>query len=414
MAITITGQPNNINPSGNTNKWEFTSDSSQLIYCIVEVKEPITAKLIAKKKVFPKPLATALSVDLSSVLTNVVEVKLNNSNDVVTTNNLYGYEMTITEYLINSSTGLITVGSNISTGTNYVFDGEMGLMDYLKYQSNKYNINNTLNKAVFLSNKANINYISPEQKEFLKIFDTAKIGKKVKVTKYSNNVGSDTFYEIPTAGNVININVSPEILFPTGADNINRYRVVIVDNDNIEVSDFKGYIIKKDCSKNDFNLMYKNPLGAWDTFTFNNRVETLTINKTYLNKSRAQTAINSVLFNDKELINVDTKYSYNAYSDVLSDHDASLIKELLIANKVYIEIEDYFVEIAIDVKTYKVLQQRNNGFKRSRLTIDFSVAFSIDLFKQILIANRDENPQINYILNNFWSLVENDKGIEII
>jgi len=98
----------------------------------------------------------------------------------------------------------------------------------------------------------------------------------------------------------------------------------------------------------------------------------------------------------------------------LSDHDASLIKELLIANKVYIEIEGYFVEIAIDVKTYKVLQQRNNGFKRSRLTIDFSVAFSIDLFKQILIANRDENPQINYILSNFWSLVENDKGIEII
>jgi len=414
MAITITGQPNNINPSGNTNKWEFTSDSSQLIYCIVEVKEPITGKIIAKKKVFPKPLATELFVDLSSVLTNVVEAKLINSNDVVGTSNLYAYELTITEYLINSSTGLIAVGSNISTGTKYVFDGEMGLMDYLKYQPNKYNINTTLNKAVFLSNKANINYVSEEQKEFLKIFDTAKIGKKVKVTKYVNNVGSDTFYDIPTAGNVININVSPEILFPTGADNIDRYRVVIVDNDNIEVSDFKGYILRKDCNKNDFTLMYKNPLGAWDTFTFNNRVETLTINKTYLNKSRAQTAINSVLFNDKELINVDTKYSYNAYSDVLSDHDASLIKELLIANKVYIEIEGYFVEIAIDVKTYKVLQQRNNGFKRSRLTIDFSVAFSIDLFKQILIANRDENPQINYILSNFWSLVENDKGIEII
>ncbi|MDR2269375.1 MAG: hypothetical protein LBF27_00600 [Sphingobacterium sp.] len=414
MAITITGQPHNINPSNNTNKWEFSSDSSQLIYCIVEVKEPITGKIIAKKKVYPKPLATALSVDLSSVLTNVVESKLNNSNDVVSTSNLYGYELTITEYLINSTTGLVTVGNNISTGVKYVFDGEMGLMDYLKYQPNKFNINTTLNKAVFLSNKANINYVSAEQKELLKIFDTAKIGKKVKVTKYINNVSTDTLYDIPTAGNVININVSPSILFPTGADNIERYRVVIVDNDNIEVSDFKGYIIKRDCNKNDFTLIYKNPLGAWDTFTFNNRVETLNINKTYLNKSRAQTAVDSVLFNDKELINVDSKYSYNAYSDVLSDHDASLIKELLIANKVYIEIEDYFVEIAIDVKTYKVLQQRNNGFKRSRLTIDFSVGFSIDLFKQILIANRDENPQINYILSNFWSLVENDKGIEII
>ena len=410
MAITITNQPHNINPSGNANKWEFTTDSSQMIYCIVEVKEPITGKIIAKKKVYPKPLATTLSVDLSSVLTNVVESKLNNSNDVVTTSNLYAYELTITEYLINSSTGL----TNISTVSKYVFDGEMGLMDFLKYNINKYNINTTLNKAVFLSNKANINYVSAEQKEFLKIFDTSKIGKKVKVTKYVNNVGSDTFYDIPSVGNVININVSPSILFPTGADNIDRYRVVIVDNNNIEVSDFKGYMLRKDCNKNDFTLIYKNPISGWDTFSFNNRVETLTINKTYLNKSRAQTAVNSVLYNDKELINVDSKYSYNAYSDVLTDHDASLIKELLIANKVYIEIEDYFVEIAIDVKTYKVLQQRNNGFKRSRLTIDFSVAFSIDLFKQILIANRDENPQINYILSNFWSLVENDKGIEII
>lgn len=249
MAITITGQPHNINPSNNTNKWEFTSDSSQLIYCIVEVKEPITGKIIAKKKVFPKPLTTALAVDLSSVLTNVVEAKLNNSNDVVTTSNLYAYELTITEYLINSLTGLITVGSNISTATKYVFDGEMGLMDYLKYQANKYNINTTLNKAVFLSNKANINYVSAEQKEFLKIFDTSKIGKKVKVTKYINNVGTDTFYDIPTAGNVININVSPEILFPTGADNIDRYRVVIVDSDNIEVSDFKGYIIKREIGR---------------------------------------------------------------------------------------------------------------------------------------------------------------------
>ena len=106
MAITITNQPHNINPSGNANKWEFTTDSSQMIYCIVEVKEPITGKIIAKKKVYPKPLATTLSVDLSSVLTNVVESKLNNSNDVVTTSNLYAYELTITEYLINSSTGL--------------------------------------------------------------------------------------------------------------------------------------------------------------------------------------------------------------------------------------------------------------------------------------------------------------------
>ncbi|WP_313448241.1 hypothetical protein [Sphingobacterium sp.] len=363
--------------------------------------------IIAKKKVFPKPLSNVLSIDVSNVLKNLAESVLSNSNEVVTLTNLPAYNVTIQEFILEPITGDITAGDTTSEYSNYFFESEENVIDFFGYDSNKYNIQpyrgpeDTTPKAKYLTNQQQVKTITTQQKEFLKIFDLNRHGQKLKVSLYDadNDLLLDVSIPITrqASENVINLNVSPlailnhPLIKDTDEANITHtYKVVILDYSDFEISESRIYTMQESCQLRERNIVYKNVLGGWDSIIINNSIETLTTAKTYINRpiSRNNTySQDGKFFGNKDVINTNNTYSYSASSGYLDDYESNLAKEVITSNKVYVGVEDFLVEISVDNKTYKVLQQHVNGFKRNRLDLQYTAPFSIQKLETVINAN---------------------------
>ncbi len=407
MAITIIQQPHTISPNGNLNTWMFSSDNTNLVYCVLTMVKIQSNDIIAKKKVFPKPLSNVLSIDVSNVLKNLAESVLSNSNEVVTLTNLPAYNVTIQEFILEPITGDITAGDTTSEYSNYFFESEENVIDFFGYDSNKYNIQpyrgpeDTTPKAKYLTNQQQVKTITTQQKEFLKIFDLNRHGQKLKVSLYDadNDLLLDVSIPITrqASENVINLNVSPlailnhPLIKDTDEANITHtYKVVILDYSDFEISESRIYTMQESCQLRERNIVYKNVLGGWDSIIINNSIETLTTAKTYINRpiSRNNTySQDGKFFGNKDVINTNNTYSYSASSGYLDDYESNLAKEVITSNKVYVGVEDFLVEISVDNKTYKVLQQHVNGFKRNRLDLQYTAPFSIQKLETVINAN---------------------------
>ncbi len=408
MAITIIKKPHQISPNGNLNTWMFSSDNPNIIYCVLTMTKGQSNDIIAKKKVFPKPLTNVLSVDVSNVLKNLAESVLNNSTEVITLSNLPAYNVKIEEFIIDPATGNITAGDTINEYSNYFFESEENVIDFFGYDSNKYNIqpykgpSNTDPKAKFLTNQQQVKNITTQQKEFLKIFDLNRHGQKLKVSLYDsdNDLLLDVSIPIEREGvgkNVISLNVSPLTILnhpliknTDEASITHTYRIVITDAWDYEVSESRIYTMRESCQLRERNIVYKNVLGGWDSIIVNNSIETLTTAKTYINRpiSRNNTySQDGKFFGNKDVINTNNTYSYTASSGYLDDYESNLAKEVITSNKVYIAVDDFMVEISVDNKSYKVMQQHLNSFKRNRLDLQYTAPFSIQKLQTVINAN---------------------------
>ncbi|KKX48344.1 hypothetical protein [Sphingobacterium sp. IITKGP-BTPF85] len=377
MALTIIQQPHNISPNSNINAWVLNSNNNNFIYVIAEITATITGTLITRKKIFPKPFSSNVVIELSSILESICESILLNSDELITKTNLPAYNITFKEYVIDSSTGVITAtGNDLIKNNNYFFESQENIIDFASYTANKYNINTTDTKALFLTNQPSLKNTTTLQKENLKIFDINNIAKKIKIMLYDsdNDFLKDFLIDIPVAGNVINLNITPSIVLnhpliknTDEALITNIYKIVLLDINNKEVTEPQIIRMLDACNKKETNIVYKNTLGGWDSLIFNSKIETIGINKTYFNKQN-----NSITYsqdgkyvNNKELIKADTTYTYTASSDLLDDFESKQIKELLTSNKVYAVVNNLYVEISIDNKSYKVLQRHTNGYKKT-------------------------------------------------
>lgn len=391
MAITLIKKPHTISPNGNLNTWMFSSDNPNLIYCVLTMTKAQSTDIIAKKKVFPKPLTNVLSVDVSNVLKNLAESVLNNSNEVITLSNLPAYNVTIEEYTIDPNTGDITAGAKMNVaGDNYFFESEENGIEFMTYTSSRHNLN-TDNKAKFLTNQQSVKTITTAQKEFLKIFDTKKVGKYVRIGFYDEFYDLVRSMEIPISntGNVININLNPELLFAVEDDMllVKMYKVTVLDSSKADISEPRVYNLIESCEKRERNIIFKNSIGGWDSIIVNNSIETLTTTKTYINRNTNNTHTkDNKFYGNKDVINTNNTYSYTASSGYLDDYASNLAKEVITSNKVYIGVDDFMVEITVDNKTYKVLQQHVNGFKRNRLDLQYTAPFSIVKLQSVINA----------------------------
>ncbi len=406
MAITIIQEPQLISPNGNLNTWMFISDNPNLIYCVLTMTKAQSNDIIAKKKVFAKPLNNVLSVDVSNVLKNLAESVLVNNNEVITLSNLPEYYLKIEEFIIDPITGNITTGDS-TTSAKYFFESEENVIDFYGYTENKYNIQpyrgpeDTTPKAKFLTNQQSVKTITTQQMEFLKIFDLNGHGQNLKVSLYDgdNDLLLDVSIPIEREGgeNVINLNVSPltilnhPLIKDTDEASITHtYKIVIADSWNYEVSESRIYSMTESCQLRERNIIYKNAFGGFDSLIVNNATETLTTAKTYINRSNTRNNMYSQdgkFFSNKDVINSNNTYSYTASSGYLDDYESNLAKEVITSNKVYIGVEEFLVEVTVDNKSYKVMQQHLNGYKRNRLDLQYTAPFSLQKLVAVINAN---------------------------
>jgi len=419
--IIILKKPHQINPNNNNNIWELATDNSGLVYFGIQLYNPVDNTIMINQKYYPKPTTNRVVVNLTTALKDLCESVLSNINDMISYTSLPAYKIIITEYYSNVGNNVILQGHQIADEEiYYFFEGQENELDYLSYGSNKYNINATT-KAKFLNNNKEVKIISTTQKEYLKIFNTNNLAKKLLLKCYDGDGDILGEVKIPISSlsnNVINLNLSPTIVLKHPAllaiETLiftAQYKITILDSEDKEVTESRLLKIEnKSCYLNETNIIYKNSAGGWDSIIFNNRVETITIDKKYLLKDNLYS--NSIFQNNKENYNTSTITTYTASSDLLDDYESKQVRELLFSKKAYVAIGNYLVEITIDNKSYKVLQRHVNGYKKNRLEISFSTPFSIEqLVSNINIDDvpLNDNPDSSLYLadNNSDFIIDN-------
>src|SRR5690606_34949270 len=139
--------------NSNLNNWVISTDNPSLVYFLIKVHEGDFNSIIAKKKIFLRPNSNQVQFNLTDVLSNLCESILMTSEDLITVSNLPSYKIEITEY-VRSFDGKIREGTTYySTDYQFIFESKEGLIDFVGYDSDRYNINSNPNKkARFLSN----------------------------------------------------------------------------------------------------------------------------------------------------------------------------------------------------------------------------------------------------------------------
>lgn len=396
MAITINKRPHKIASSGNTNSWIVTSDIPSLVYLMVTLKEATTNGIVAKKKVYKKPNSSAIEFDVSDIIKNLSESVLFNNVDIVSSSFLPAYKIEIEEWFINYDV-LTTAPKYIDSEVHYFFEGNINEFDYLSFHYYKYNLKQGA-KALFLTNNEPIKEVVIGQKEVLKIFNTDLISSKLKISYFTvdGDILKDVVISIPN-GTVNTFNVSPSVILnhpiisgTEEEDFVSIYKVEVLDVNDVAISESRIYkIVNQDCNLKPTHIIYKNPLGGWDSVKFLNRVETISVIKNTMNGYMGSTRFTSdgKYSNGKLHINTTTVTSYTATSELLSDVQSKLIKELLYSNKVYVVYGQYLIEISIDTNKYKVLQRHINSGKKSRFEISFTSPISLESLDGMVTTN---------------------------
>ncbi|WP_185217515.1 hypothetical protein [Sphingobacterium mizutaii] len=415
MAITINQRPHLLAPLGNNNIWSITSDITTLVYVLLTVKDGATGRVITKKKLYIKPNSSFIEFDLKEVLKDSI-----NNDVVIGFNTLYtilsvpNYQLEFNEYFINNDV-LISGNTFVDDEIHYYFNGELNPMEYARYSSNVYNLNQN-QTAKYLTNHVDIKQVEYEQKESLSIFNVDGMDVNVIITCYNNQsvVGTITESIEGVVGQRIDINMSPSYISSrVGEVEFSTYKIELVDTNNKILTKEKFYQIEDDCKTTPLYIYYKNDLGGWDSVKLNNPIETFTTTKNYLN---SLPSFSSSKFNNaKKLINKSSTYSYTAFSELLNDNESLLIRELISSSEVYVVIDEYLVEVIVDSNKYKVLQRHTNAGKKGRFELTFTSPFSLLKIKEMIAEYRRGNiDQLNYIMNNFWSLVNPNNTIKII
>lgn len=411
--ITIIKKPFKIAPASNNNVWVFTSNVGNLQYVIVTIKDGVSNAVITKKKIYPKPNNGYLEMELNDVLKQLGESILINSSSIITGTTLPCYKIEVQEYIKNADV-IIPLVAYVPNEIYYFFDASLNDIDFLTYTTNKYNITADINeKNKFLTNTESIESITTTQKIFYKIFNVDGIVCKLKILCYDSDGDflKDIVTPLPTA-TCYSLNLSPSIvlnhpsILSDGYENIiGMYKVVIINSADEEISESR--IIKLSnttCKEKETNLIYKNSIGGFDTIRLLNPVETININKSYYNKylgTNGTFTDDYKMLNSKQLMNLNTTYNYVASTQLLSDYNSKLLKELLISNKVFVLVDKYLVEVTIDTNKYKVLQRNTNGGKKARIEIQFTSPFSIVKLESLVTIDDIEinpNPDSSHYL----------------
>ena len=294
MAITINSSPQKYSPSNNPNIWTISSNSSSIVYFLVDVKDTVTSNIITTLKFYPSPVTPlSSSFNLQTVLKNLVNAQLVNDNVVVQpiTTGIKSYRLKITEkLLVNGSIYDGTVLENTSDAY-YYWDAELPDAYFNYYNSNEFVVTSGRTNN-FLTSKPNNSYVHFWSTEYLYFINQVGTGLNKVVIKTYNAAGlKATYNSVITFGSNImfRINVSPKSLqFSLTIDytGVNYYTVELQTSTGTVLSSVRTFkCIDVKCHKEPVNILWENEYGGYDSFSgFINPQETINVTQTSISK----------------------------------------------------------------------------------------------------------------------------------
>ncbi|WP_316736272.1 hypothetical protein [Pedobacter aquatilis] len=411
--ITIQNAPASFTPAGNPIIFQLTSDNSNIVYFQVQVVQVPSNQTIINQKFYVRPdYPNGVSFNLSSILSNLVETKVNNSPNVLAAaidDASVSYRLIITEKI--NDNGVVISGAvyNVPTDNYTVWNAKFDRLLFTVYNQNEYVVNGSYT-CKFLSLKEQISKQSATSTEHLYFINNGLAAKaRIRLYNIAGVQVANYIANLP-AGNVIRLNVSPKTLYNLyGADftNIGHYRVDLLDGFDNVVSQEKVYLFGGyPCHLQPVNLLWTNSLGGVESFTLFNPIESIAVAKTKLKTNPLQLDngvysdhSNGIINPTEKLISSSSESTFKIFSDVLTDEETIMLKELITSENVYLELSDNQTLLPINIKetNYDVLLRRTNGYKLNRLNISYSTQSGFIPSKSDLFGSGVGSASIQFI-----------------
>lgn len=383
--ISIIKAPYTYQPSGNDSIFQLESDNPNILSFNVKILEASSGGVIFNGNYYVRPdHTTGVSFNLSSILSNLVQVKVTNLNTIAeaVSGSTLSYRLVINERIVVN--GLTQDGATYNNGNDRytIWDAKIDRLLFKAFNPDDYVVTGNL-LPKFLDVKPSISTQSFTSNEQLYFINTSFIAKQVRIRLF-NAVGNQinqVLSNIPD-GLMIRLNVSPKAL---GVDfnGVKEYRVDLIAGNGAAVTETKTYKVVNDlCHLQPVNILFTNSLGGVTTHVFFNPIESINTTKTTLKSNILQLnsgvysdSSNGILNSSERIINTTSTSSYTVFSNPLNDAETQYLSELISSENVYVESGSTLIPIAIKNSNYQVALRKTNGGKINRLEIQYSTNY---------------------------------------
>jgi hypothetical protein len=384
MAITITSAPNGLIPKivGQPIVYEFTSNSVDIQYCIVEILYNgvrVSARSVQPNLGTTDEFSVNTSEDVEMQL--FFELKAIGSSGVITDSTNQGEtKIKVYEVDLNPTTGLLETDYDPDDANNSNYDYQSGDLIVCNWKESHFDLNNfdiedyrlTADTKLFLTNspyKKNIELGSdefigilfhssaPTQNFRLQIF-TYDASDALLNTDFINVTDWDIPYGVKPENPYLDIAVGTQNLINEGISltNVAYYTIQMINNSG-DVSEVKRFNIVEACDY-DTRVHWVNKYGKQDSYTFKgNKSESLDTAASVYQKALPQT-YNSSDRGFGVIQNISTR-NFTAYTNTIGKDEYNFISTMLFNKMAWVEIEDSYYPIIIEDGTTFIRDERN-------------------------------------------------------
>jgi hypothetical protein len=393
MAITVISSPSALSLAYRPMVYKFSSNATNLRYCIVEVLNNGVRKA-AKTVQLDLGSTTNFTVDISDVIKTIIGFELNliGSTGVLIPDNNSGraenitlkvYEVVLTAGLLvtgydpdndNNNAYTLWIGNPVSDSLNS-FNGYNWTVNHFDY--NTFNISDyqlTTSSGKFLNNAPLIKDIELDSSEYLGLLNgynaPVTFDFKLEVLTY-NSLGAllNTDYINVTQWNnnaaignllktYLTIGVGTKNLINEGISltNVSYYTVQLKEASN-QASELRRFNIIDSC-ETDTRVHWANNFGKQDSYTFKgNKIETLTHNSSIYQKA-LKTSYNSSNRGFDVIENVGTR-KFTVYTDSIGKNDYEFLSTMLVNKNAWVEINNSYFPIIIEDESLLIRDEKN-------------------------------------------------------
>ena len=212
---------------------------------------------------------------------------------------------------------------------------------------------------------------------------------------------SSTTYTYPALPPLIRLNVAPVALLNNGItyqlQDGDKYSVVILDVNNLEVTETRTYIFKPNiCTVEAVNVLWINQFGAVDSVQMvapqlSVSTSKLSIQKNNINLNSSSIYTTNNVFNvANETYNTTSKSTLKMYTKPLSDSESNYLSDMIGTRQAYISlINGQLVPVQIVNKNYSVQRKKyvSDGLIQTQFEFDFDDNHTPSLSTISMITN---------------------------
>ncbi|RYE52516.1 MAG: hypothetical protein EOP48_16335 [Sphingobacteriales bacterium] len=375
--ITLIQEPQKFTPAGNPIIFQVISDDADILYFKVDIVEATSNAVVSTLDIYPTPdLPTGSYVDLSKILSNVVDFQISNTQNILSlpmSKPLFKYKVKITERVLNVDE--IEDGDDYITNTYFVWEAKLNSFIFSEFNYSDYVVSTGLpikflttkpDKTVVNDYSAEMLYFLHETEDDLRVIVKTYNKSNVNLNNYSHSIADLDEY------NLFRLQVSPKSLKESVLADFTEvayYTIHIEDENGDKRSETRTYLYKPlPCHLEPTNMLWFNSLGGVDTYQFVNVQESNQITKNTFkgNIFKVDNGLYSNRTDDiwnapESVININQQGTYTASSRIINDAESRWFNELFTSRKVFVELgNNSLVPVMIDATNYSIQRQKYN------------------------------------------------------